>query len=49
MDAIWGDREDGPMSGMERTYILRLRRKTKALGLRIETVWGVGYRLSEVA
>src|SRR5437899_1876799 len=44
-DAVWGE----PAVEGDRSVdnaILRLRRKLKSLGDAIETVWGVGYRLS---
>lgn len=45
LQEIWG----GDYEGFDRTidnHIARLRRKLGALGERIDTVWGVGYRFS---
>lgn len=43
LDRIWGIEYDGSDRTVD-THIVRLRRKLGALGERIVTVWGVGYR-----
>jgi DNA-binding response OmpR family regulator len=43
LQQVWGDSYDG----FDRTidnHVTRLRKKLGALGEKIETVWGVGYR-----
>jgi DNA-binding response OmpR family regulator len=44
-DAVWGEPAVEGDRSVDNT-VLRLRRKLGALGESIETVWGVGYRLS---
>jgi len=41
---VWGDRHEGFDHTVD-SHISRLRRKLQGTGLRITTVWGVGYRL----
>ena len=43
LDTIWGADYEGGDRSVD-THIVRLRRKLGALGERIATVWGVGYR-----
>jgi len=49
-DALYWDR-GGEEPGLRNVaiYICKLRRKLPALGLAINTVWGVGYRLTVAA
>jgi DNA-binding response OmpR family regulator len=43
---VWGTEYDGLATRTVDTHILRLRKKLMAVGTRIETVWGVGYRFA---
>jgi DNA-binding response OmpR family regulator len=45
METVWGYDAGGSDRTVD-THILRLRKKLGALGDRIETVWGVGYRFA---
>jgi len=44
LDRVWGQDYEGGDRTVD-THIVRLRRKLGAIGDRIATVWGVGYRL----
>ena len=44
LDAVWGENYVAGDRSVDNA-VLRLRRKLGAMGDRIETVWGVGYRL----
>jgi DNA-binding response OmpR family regulator len=44
-DAVWGEPAVEGDRSVDNT-VLRLRKKLGSLGDAIETVWGVGYRLS---
>jgi DNA-binding response OmpR family regulator len=43
--AFWGSTED-PLTNIVDVYVARLRKKLGAAGKAIETVRGIGYRLS---
>jgi DNA-binding response OmpR family regulator len=43
LDQIWGEDYEGGDRTVD-THVVRLRRKLGAIGERIATVWGVGYR-----
>ena len=45
LDTIWGEKA-APGDRSVDSAIVRLRKKLGPLGERIETVWGVGYRLA---
>ena len=45
INAVWGSTED-PLTNIVDVYVARLRKKLGAAGKAIETVRGVGYRLS---
>ena len=45
VEQIWGSDFEGYERAID-THITRLRRKLGAIGERIVTVWGVGYRFS---
>lgn len=45
MEKVWGYEAGGSDRTVD-THILRLRKKLGPIGDRIETVWGVGYRLA---
>jgi DNA-binding response OmpR family regulator len=47
IEKVWGYDAAGSDRTVD-THVLRLRRKLGAAGDRIETVWGVGYRLARV-
>ena len=47
IEKVWGYDAAGSDRTVD-THVLRLRRKLGAAGERIETVWGVGYRLARV-
>jgi DNA-binding response OmpR family regulator len=44
LDTVWGQTYTGGDRSVDNT-VLRLRKKLGSLGEKIETVWGVGYRL----
>ncbi len=48
IERVWGYDANGSDRTVD-THVLRLRRKLGAVGDWIETVWGVGYRLSRAA
>jgi len=48
LERVWGY-EFGGVDRTVDTHVLRLRKKLGALGDRIETVWGVGYRFARAA
>jgi DNA-binding response OmpR family regulator len=45
METVWGY-ESGGFDRTVDTHVLRLRKKLGALGERIQTVWGVGYKFA---
>jgi DNA-binding response OmpR family regulator len=47
IEKVWGYDAAGSDRTVD-THVLRLRKKLGAVGERIETVWGVGYRLARV-
>jgi len=50
MEALFGDDEDGgPMDKMIDVRLCQVRKTLPALGIQIETVWGQGYRVINVA
>jgi DNA-binding response OmpR family regulator len=48
LERVWGYEFGGADRTVD-THVLRLRKKLGALGDRIETVWGVGYRFARPA
>jgi DNA-binding response OmpR family regulator len=48
IERVWGYDANGSDRTVD-THVLRLRRKLGAVGDWIETVWGIGYRLSRTA
>lgn len=46
LDTVWGADYVGLDTRTIDTHVLRVRKKLGAIGERIETVWGVGYRFS---
>jgi DNA-binding response OmpR family regulator len=46
LDKVWGYDFGGLDTRTVDTHVLRLRKKLGAVGERIETVWGVGYRFA---
>jgi len=46
LDTVWGAEYAGLDTRTIDTHVLRVRKKLGAIGERIETVWGVGYRFS---
>ena len=49
LDTVWGADYAGLDTRTIDTHVLRVRKKLGAIGERIETVWGVGYRFSRAA
>jgi DNA-binding response OmpR family regulator len=49
LDKVWGYDYGGLDTRTVDTHVLRLRKKLGAVGDRIETVWGVGYRFARSA
>ncbi|HVC32345.1 MAG TPA: response regulator transcription factor [Chloroflexota bacterium] len=45
MERVWGYEAEGSDRTVD-THVLRLRKKLGPVGERIETVWGIGYRLA---
>lgn len=51
-DELWGYREDGGPDSQEKVvdvHLCKIRKVLPALGIGIETVWGQGYRVINVA
>lgn len=46
IDRLWGAGEPPDASNTLKSHICHLRRAVKPLGLKIENVWGTGYRLA---
>lgn len=45
LDDLYGEREDEPYPTILNVVVCRLRRKLEAHGVRIETIWGMGWRI----
>ncbi|ANM12075.1 winged helix-turn-helix domain-containing protein [Rhizobium sp. N324] len=46
MTALYSDRLEEPEMKIVDVFVCKMRRKLKPFGVRIETVWGQGYRLA---
>ncbi|RUM06789.1 winged helix-turn-helix domain-containing protein [Rhizobium chutanense] len=46
MMALYSDRAEEPEIKIVDVFVCKMRRKLKPFGVRIETIWGQGYRLA---